>query len=275
MAEHSSSLDKYLTKGERVVVGTHRHWFTIAEPLATATFGLMLIGAAFLARVPTAFVQLLLVAWLVAFGRAVLRVVEWNAEWFIATDQRLLLVYGFIIRKVDMLPIGKVTDMTYRRSVVGRMFGFGTFVLESAGADQALSDLHFIPDPDETYLRIVATIFKTDPDEGLEEEIDEVREELYEDGIDEDDPTARPSLRKDLARLGRRREEPEEPAGRGRRHLFRHAQEEGPVVEHRRRFALSEPDYGETLYSSHTEPVDPWDEDDLGPHVKPRRWWRR
>lgn len=299
-----ASLRKYLTEGERIVVATHRHWFAVSEPLATATLSLLLTGVAFVAGAPAGLVQGLLVAWLVVFGRAVLRIWEWNLEWFVATDQRLLLIYGFIIRKVDMLPMSKVTDMTFRRSIMGRVFGYGTFVLESAGQDQALSDLHFIPDPNETYLDIVATIFKTGPDEEdgedlpLDDHIDELRDgHSGHDGHSksphrgvhdewdewEDDPTGRPTLRADLAKLSRRRR-PDERAPREHDDdpdtlgFSMGAVAEGnPVADHerRRRRGGREDDYAETLYSSlGSVQADPWDEGDHGPHRKRRRrWW--
>jgi len=295
-------LEKYLTAGEKVVVATHRHWFAIAEPLATAVGTLLVIGIAFAAGAPAGLVQALLVAWLVVFGRAAISVWEWNDEWFVATDQRLLLIYGFIIRKVDMLPLSKVTDMTFRRSVMGRLLGYGTFVLESAGQDQALSDIHFIPDPNATYLRIVGTIFKTGEEEdgmpatdspedvGDLGDIDDLagtgdggraarrrrwrlfrrNEEDVEDSWDDeedDDPTSRPALRGVVVRD--RGDDPDtesfdRPRPRG-------AHGRNPVDDHRAGRRRRNPDYAETLYSSRKgAEIDPWDEDDHGPHRRRR-----
>lgn len=308
--DQTHRLDKYLTEGERVVVATHRHWFAIAEPLATTTVTLLLIGTAYTAGAPEGLVRALLIGWLVVFGRAIVRVWEWNDEWFVATDQRLLLIYGFIIRKVDMLPMTKVTDMTFRRSIAGRIFGYGTFVLESAGQDQALSDVEFIPNPNNTYLKIVGTIFKTgseydeegyvDTDLADDELVDDslearhlgktgggARHESY-DPWEEEDPTRRPSLRSDIADLGRR-------GGRRRRrdHDDDRARDEdpdtlsfsmgstdgaSPVTDRQRekRRRGRDPDYSETLYSSlGSTHADPWDEDDHGPHDRRPRWWRR
>ncbi|MDO5627927.1 MAG: PH domain-containing protein [Mobilicoccus sp.] len=338
MAEEAEDkLGKYLTQGEHIVIATHRHWFAVAEPIATATLSLLLIGALFIAGGPSRLVEVLLLAWLIAFGRAIIRVIEWNLEWFVATDQRLLLIYGFIIRKVDMLPMSKVTDMTFRRSIVGRIFGYGKFVLESAGQEQALSDLHFIPDPNENYLKIVQTIFKTGPDpedgevlpegiNGIDPEVgtpeseaeigsrpsvgrsrdvyweqwdskrddgtgpeeeqqprrrskDRRRDESDEwddwDGWEEDDPTARPSLRADIARLERKRYHEESPDTAS---FALGAVSEGNPVRDRRRGKKRKPkpssDYAETLYSTRGEDdYDPWDEDDHGPHRKKRSRW--
>ena len=92
-------------------------------------------------------------------ARAVWKLVEWRHDWFVATDKRLLLFYGFITRKVAMMPLTKVTDMSYNRSVPGRILGYGRFVLESAGQDQALRVVTWVPEPDQRYRAICAEIF--------------------------------------------------------------------------------------------------------------------
>ena len=86
-------------------------------------------------------------------------VLNWRHDWFVATDKRFLLFYGFIRRRVAMMPLLKVTDMTYDRSPLGRIVGYGTFVLESAGNDQALSRIDHVPDADEHYRAICTMLF--------------------------------------------------------------------------------------------------------------------
>ena len=86
-------------------------------------------------------------------------VLNWRHEWFVATDKRFLLFYGFVRRKVAMMPLLKVTDMTYDRSLLGRVLGYGSFVLESAGQDQALSNIDHVPDADTHYRAICTQLF--------------------------------------------------------------------------------------------------------------------
>jgi len=61
-----------------------------------------------------------------------------------------------------MMPLTKVTDMSYNRSPLGRLLGYGTFVMESAGQDQALRTVGWVADPDHTYRVICAEIFGAD-----------------------------------------------------------------------------------------------------------------
>ena len=61
------------------------------------------------------------------------------------TLQRFMLATGIVTRKVNMMPLAKVTDMSFQRSPMGRILGYGEFILESAGQDQALSNVGYLP----------------------------------------------------------------------------------------------------------------------------------
>lgn len=154
-------LDRYLLDDEIPVVATRQHWARLAEPFASTLVALVVVAAlaASLEGPATKAAGFLWLLWFVVAGRALWRLLEWHNEWFVATDRRMLLVYGFITQRVAMMPLTKVTDMNYGRSVLGRLLGYGRFVLESAGQDQALREINYLPDPDEKYRRICATIF--------------------------------------------------------------------------------------------------------------------
>ncbi|MGC1206374.1 MAG: PH domain-containing protein, partial [Ornithinimicrobium sp.] len=151
----------YVLRGEQVEVATRQHWASLTEPIAT-----VLVSFVFIAWVSSglerAFGEFGLYLWWVWFAliiRMLWKMLEWRNEWFVATDKRLLLTYGLFTHKVAMMPLGKVTDMTYGRSITGRFIGYGTFVLESAGQDQALQKINWVPAPDETYREICDIIF--------------------------------------------------------------------------------------------------------------------
>lgn len=140
-----------------------QHWAAKVEPALTALVGLVLVlfagGVA-----PSSLGVLTDVAWWLWFAlllRAAWELVNWRVSWFIATDQRLLLLYGVLTKRVAMMPLSKVTDMSYSRSPLGRLLGYGTFTLESAGQDQALQQITFVRDPDRTYRAICQEIFGT------------------------------------------------------------------------------------------------------------------
>jgi membrane protein YdbS with pleckstrin-like domain len=155
---------RYLLDGERVVTAVHPHWAKVAEPVASAALGLVL--ALWLDSILPASVghaaDVLWWLWILIVVRTAWRLVEWRHDWFVATDKRLILTYGVFTQKVAMMPLSKVTDMSYNRSPMGRIAGFGTFVMESAGQDQALHHVNWVPEPDHTYRAICAEIFGVD-----------------------------------------------------------------------------------------------------------------
>lgn len=154
-------LGRYLLDGERIVTAVHQHWAKVAEPVISAVAGLVLVLALDSSLPATLGVvaNLLWWAWFALVARAVWKILEWRHDWFVATDKRLILTYGLITQKVAMMPLLKVTDMSYNRSPVGRLLGYGTFVMESAGQDQALHRVEWVPQPDHTYRAICAEIF--------------------------------------------------------------------------------------------------------------------
>jgi hypothetical protein len=43
---------------------------------------------------------------------------------------------------------------------MGRILGYGKFILESAGQDQALTNVDYLPYPEQLYLEVCGLIFK-------------------------------------------------------------------------------------------------------------------
>ena len=169
---------RYVLDGEQLVVAIHQHPVVVAEPVLTAIAILVLVilvdanVSAGLGGV----VNVLWWVWFAAVARAVWMVFEWRQQWVVATNKRLMLTYGFIVRKVAMMPLTKVTDMSYHRTIMGRIFGWGTFVMESAGQQQALSEIRFVPNPDHNYRALCAEIFAVEDRErvtAVDDDVDE------------------------------------------------------------------------------------------------------
>lgn len=157
----SRILERYLLRGEEVVVATRHHWAKLAEPVATAVAGFLVVAwvGPVLERSLGEPALWLWWLWFALVARMGWKLLEWRNEWFVATDKRLLKTYGLITHKVAMMPLGKVTDMNYGRSIFGRFLGYGTFLMESAGQDQALREITWVPEPDTTYRSICDIIF--------------------------------------------------------------------------------------------------------------------
>lgn len=151
---------RYVLGTEKRLVCLRRHLVVLAEPVFSCVAGLALWLwlAVRLQDVPH-LPNVLFAGWLCLLARAVWKWLQWRGDWFIATDKRLLLTYGVVKRQVAMMPLTKVTDMSYNRSLLGRFLGYGELVMESAGQDQALSDVARLPMPDQVYVRICEQLF--------------------------------------------------------------------------------------------------------------------
>jgi uncharacterized membrane protein YdbT with pleckstrin-like domain len=155
---------KYLLPAERVVWAQRRHWVALAVPLAVVGAGLLVVLLLDVALPLSAAMprDLVWLAWSAAVWYLAWNVLTWWVDRFVVTDKRVLLVHGLLRRDVDMMPLVKVTDMRYERSVPGRLLGYGVFVMESAGKGQALSRVSHIREPDWLYREICTLLFTSD-----------------------------------------------------------------------------------------------------------------
>ncbi len=154
-------LRRYVLPGERVVLAARWHWAKLVEPAVTAFVVLCLCGWLSFALQPAFGDGALVVWWLwfAALARFGWCLLVWRVEWFVATDKRMLLLTGLVTHQIGMMPLMKVTDMRYSRSVLGQLLGYGQFLLESAGQDQALRQINWVAHPDATYRDLCALIF--------------------------------------------------------------------------------------------------------------------
>ena len=159
----AKDVEKYLLPDEKAVVATRRHWAVLIEP--TAKFlPVFVLGSWLLLvdpenRVTSSAGLLVLLA---ALGYYALRVGEWWMRHFIVSTRRVLLTSGVIVRTVTLLPLRRITDLTWKETLFGQLLGYGTFRFESAGQQQALSEITFLPGADGLYRRVSALLFSSD-----------------------------------------------------------------------------------------------------------------
>ncbi len=183
--EIPSGLSRILLPGEQLVTAVHSHWARLVKPVAICV-ALLAVTITVDANLTPATQPVGNALWIASILGVVWlgwHLLEWRHDWFVATDKRLLLRYGLITHKVAMMPLIKVTDMSYVRSIPGKLLGYGRFVMESAGQDQALRTVEWVPRPDETYRAICAVIFNIGPPPGTATVVD-----IEDEGPDEDGP---------------------------------------------------------------------------------------
>lgn len=157
-----ASVNRYLLPHEQDVVTIRRHPAVLIGPVGAVLAALVVAGILSNTVIANSTASLAIIwwLWLLVLVWFVWQVAEWSVDYFVITSARLLLTTGLVTRQVNMMPLGKVTDMRFERTLVGRFLGYGTFVMESAGQDQALSKINFIPYPEQLYLEVVGLIFK-------------------------------------------------------------------------------------------------------------------
>jgi hypothetical protein len=145
------------------VISTRRHWAVLARPAARAVPALV-VGIWVLQLDPTnrvsSAVGLLIV--LAALLYLLLHVAEWWVRQLLVTRRRVLLTSGVIIRTVAVMPLRRITDLTYQETLVGQVLGYGTFRFESAGQQQGLDVITYVPDADAIYRDLSQLMFPAD-----------------------------------------------------------------------------------------------------------------
>src|SRR5437763_5508860 len=128
--------ESVLTSDERVLLHLHPHWKALVRPflvtvvlvaavVAVAVFlpswgsvGLGVVGG----------VALILFFWL-----AVWPWLKWRTTHYVFTNERVILREGVFSRDGRDIPLGRVNDVSFSHNLMGRMMGYGTLTIESAG----------------------------------------------------------------------------------------------------------------------------------------------
>lgn len=137
----------YLFVGEEIALTVRPHPVVLAKP-AIAPLAAITLFAGF----PNTFTATVLMLILVRFAWDA--ALWWHDRYVLTTD-RILSMEGIFNKKVVSMPLAKITDLTYERPIVGRIFGYGSLDLESAG-QQGLERIDYLPDPDHFYRSVMS-----------------------------------------------------------------------------------------------------------------------
>jgi uncharacterized membrane protein YdbT with pleckstrin-like domain len=163
VAEPSHHIQRYLFPTEKFRGEWRRHWIHLLRELSVLVVATVVVGylAGFLSRHHLQGLVIASVsAWVVVLLWVCFHLHEWHVERFVLTNKRVMLITGFITRNVAMMPLGRVTDMKYTQTVMGRLLDYGTFEIESAGQQQALRRVAKLPRPNTVYLQIVEEMYE-------------------------------------------------------------------------------------------------------------------
>ena len=135
--------DRSLAVGEQSVEALHPHWKTLAGPVLSA----FVIVAALLAgevlipggreaaieRLAAAVLAIALLMWWLMYP-----LLKWRTTRYELTTRRMRLRTGVVARNGSDIPLSRITDVSFRKSLLDRLLGCGTLVVESAGENGQL-----------------------------------------------------------------------------------------------------------------------------------------
>jgi hypothetical protein len=148
-----ASVDRYLLPDEHQLICVRAHPAVLLMPVTLATTGLVV--AVLLTIVAPVSSTEFFVIWL-AWGALLLRIVwkmaNWSVNYFVITAGRMFIVTGLVNRKLSIILLSDVIDLNKQRSLLGRLLGYGSLIVEHDVPEQPLSVVGFIPYPDQVYL---------------------------------------------------------------------------------------------------------------------------
>jgi uncharacterized membrane protein YdbT with pleckstrin-like domain len=154
---------KLLNEGEHVVLSTRTHAKALVLPVVVL---LVVAGlAGYLSSLPDGdhagvwrwiiwVVAAVLLAWFV-----VAPFLRWLLTTYTFTDRRLITRTGVLTRRGHDIPMNRISDISYEKSLLDRIFGCGTLVVSDA-SETGRVELRDIPRVEEAQLTVSDVLFR-------------------------------------------------------------------------------------------------------------------
>ncbi len=153
------ALRRRLAPGEEVLVDVRPHWSGLAAPVAVLVAVIAGAVTALVDGVASWVDWPILVVLVASAGWLMARYLRWATTRLVLTTARIIERRGVLARASREIPLAAVTEIGVRRSLVERIIGAGSLLVESAGPDgvEVFADL---PRPaairDEIYAQMAA-----------------------------------------------------------------------------------------------------------------------
>ena len=129
---------RLLSHDEDVELDLHPHWKALVLP-ALALLVIVPLASCGAARVPAGGAQTIAraviaaVALVLLVPLTLLPFLRWVTTHYVVTDRRLITRRGVIARTGRDMPLARINDISFSHTVLERLLGCGTLVVESAG----------------------------------------------------------------------------------------------------------------------------------------------
>ncbi len=154
---------KLLNEGERVLVTTRTH----VKVLLLPALALIVVAglAGYLSSLPSGDQAGIwrLVVWVIAGALivwfSVAPFLRWLMRTYTFTNRRLITRNGVLTRRGHDIPLNRVSDISYEKGLVDRIFGCGTLVVSGA-SEVGRVPLHDIPHVEQVQLTVNEELHK-------------------------------------------------------------------------------------------------------------------
>ena len=139
-------------EGEVVVDEVTHHWVAYTPAVLWGAGAVALLVAAAYAPVDVAWVPLILSGLLGLY--AGYKALSVYMDRFVVTNMRVFRIKGVFSQSLATMPLSRILDITVQKPFLGRLFGFGHFIFESAAQAQGLREITTVGRVDERDLTI-------------------------------------------------------------------------------------------------------------------------
>ena len=150
---------RVLLPHERGLITVRFHPAVVVVSLVAAIGGLIAVAVLSFQGLSAHALEIAWSIWVIVFLYGMLRTLGWFTSYFVVTNERMILIKGFFRTDVAMLPLSAAVRLRFRRSVVGRLLGYGQFILQDAGGGRWQLRVNFLPYPEQLYLEVLGLLF--------------------------------------------------------------------------------------------------------------------
>ena len=139
-------------EGEVIVDEVAHHWVAFVRSTVLNAVGLLLMLGTLWVDADLGWIVFL--AGLGVFAWSVYEALEVQMDRFVVTNMRVFRVKGVFAQSLATMPLSRILDITVQKPFLGRVFGYGHFIFESAAQAQGLRDIRTVGRVDERDLTI-------------------------------------------------------------------------------------------------------------------------
>jgi hypothetical protein len=157
------SLDRYLLPHEKQAISMRKHPAVFA--LHCGLLAAACVGASLLTILTSSDALVLAIVWgacFVLFLGLAMRLVAWNQSYFAVTSGRMIFITGPFARKAITIPKREILDLSFYRTRLGLLLGYGTFTAEQTLNNYTIPSMNYMPYPEQVYLEVYDLLFGSD-----------------------------------------------------------------------------------------------------------------